>query len=120
MDLKSGSKPVNLMASISLVNSPGFRLGSYNFSADGKSVVFTATTEYNTTAYQSAKTNIYSVSLSGSKETVLVSDETSYTSAEFTADGKYLITSGSAIGNKLYYLNRIYRFDASSFSAKKS
>ncbi len=119
MDLKSSSKPVNLMSNVTLVNSPGFRLGSYNFSADGKSVVFTATTEYNTTAYQSAKSNIYSVSLSGGKEVVLVNDETDYSTAEFTEDGKYLIASGSAIGNKLYYLNRIYRFNATSLSAKK-
>ena len=61
MDLKAGAQPVNLMKDISLVQSPGFRLGSYNFSPDGKSVVFTATTEYNTTAYQSAKSNIYSL-----------------------------------------------------------
>jgi Tol biopolymer transport system component len=58
MDLKAGAQPVNLMKDISLVQSPGFRLGSFNFSPDGKSVVFTATTEYNTTAYQSAKSNI--------------------------------------------------------------
>jgi dipeptidyl aminopeptidase/acylaminoacyl peptidase len=119
MDLKPGAQPVNLMKDVSLVQSPGFRLGSYNFSPDGKSVVFTATTEYNTTAYQSAKSNIYSVSISGGKESVLVNDETDYSSAEYTEDGKYLIASGSAIGTKIYYLNRLYRFDASTHSAKK-
>jgi dipeptidyl aminopeptidase/acylaminoacyl peptidase len=119
MDLKSGAQPLNLMANVSLVNSLGFRLGSYNFGPDGKSVVFTATTEYNTTAYQSAKSNIYSVSVSGGKETTLVNDETDYSTAEYTEDGKYLVATGSAIGNKLYYLNRMYRFDASSTSAKK-
>lgn len=98
MDLKSGAQPVNLMSNISLVNSPGFRLGSYHFSPDAKSVVFTATTEYNTTAYQSAKSNIYSVSISGGKETTLVNDETDYASAEYTEDGKYLIATGSANG----------------------
>jgi dipeptidyl aminopeptidase/acylaminoacyl peptidase len=107
------------MKDVSLVQSPGFRLGSYNFSPDGKSVVFTATTEYNTTAYQSAKSNIYSVSISGGKESVLVNDETDYSSAEYTEDGKYLIASGTAIGTKIYYLNRLYRFDASTHSAKK-
>jgi dipeptidyl aminopeptidase/acylaminoacyl peptidase len=119
MDLKAGAQPVNLMKDISLVQSPGFRLGAYNFSPDGKSVVFTATTEYNTTAYQSAKSNIYSVSISGGKESVLVKDETDYSTVEYTEDGKYLIASGSAIGNKIYYLNRLYRFDASTHSAKK-
>ncbi len=119
MDLKPGAQPVNLMKDVSLVQSPGFRLGSYNFSPDGKSVVFTATTEYNTTAYQSAKSNIYSLSLSGGIESVLVNDETDYSSAEYTEDGKYLIASGSTIGNKIYYLNRLYRFDASTHSAKK-
>jgi dipeptidyl aminopeptidase/acylaminoacyl peptidase len=119
MDLKTGAQPVNLMKDVSLVQSPGFRLGTYNFSPDGKSIVFTATTEYNTTAYQSAKSNIYSVSVSGGKESVLVKDETDYSSAEYTEDGKYLIASGSAIGNKIYYLNRLYRFDASTHSAKK-
>ncbi|MEN9703827.1 MAG: Acylaminoacyl-peptidase, partial [Bacteroidota bacterium] len=119
MDLKAGAQPVNLMKDVSLVQSPGFRLGSYNFSPDGKSVVFTATTEFNTTAYQSAKSNIYSLSLSGGKESVLVKDETDYSAAEYTEDGKYLIASGSAIGNKIYYLNRLYRFDASTHGAKK-
>ena len=78
MDLKLGSKPVNLMANVSLVSSPGFRLGGFNFGPDGKSVVFVATTEYNTTAYQSAKSNIYTVSIAGGKESVLVNDETDY------------------------------------------
>jgi dipeptidyl aminopeptidase/acylaminoacyl peptidase len=119
MDLKAGAQPVNLMKDISLVQSPGFRLGSYHFSPDGKSVVFTATTEYNTTAYQSSKSNIYSVSISGGKETTLVNDETDYSSVEYTEDGKYLIATGSANGNKLYYLNRVYRFDAISLNAKK-
>ncbi len=119
MELKAGAQPVNLMKDISLVQSPGFRLGSYHFSPDGKSVVFTATTEYNTIAYQSSKSNIYSVSISGGKETTLVNDETDYSFVEYTEDGKYLIATGSANGNKLYYLNRVYRFDASTNSAKK-
>jgi dipeptidyl aminopeptidase/acylaminoacyl peptidase len=119
MDLKAGAQPVSLMKEISLVQSPGFRLGSYTFSPDGKSVVFTATTEYNTSAYQSAKSTIYAVNISGGKETTLVNDETDYSTVEYTEDGKYLIASGSAIGNKIYYLNRLYRFDASTNAAKK-
>jgi dipeptidyl aminopeptidase/acylaminoacyl peptidase len=119
MELHSGAQPLNLMKEVSLVQSPGFRLGSFDFGPDGKSVVFTATTEYHTTAYQSAKSNIYTLSLFGGKESVLVNDETDYGAVSYTEDGKYLVATGSAIGNKLYYLNRIYRFDVQNHLAKK-
>jgi dipeptidyl aminopeptidase/acylaminoacyl peptidase len=111
MDLTSVKPtPKNIFSQVSLVESKGFQLGSFAFSPDTSQIIFTATTEYNTTAYQSANSHMYSVEISGGKEKLLSSDKTDYSQVQFTEDGKYLIATGHVNGDKIYYLDHIYRF----------
>ena len=105
-------KVQNLFENCSLVNSEGFGLGSYEFSPDQQHVVFTASTDLNTAAYQNPGYSIYQISIAGKgKETQLLMDETDYNSVKFSPDGKYLLALGNSKSNKIYYLNRLYRFD---------
>ncbi|MEN9958931.1 MAG: Acylaminoacyl-peptidase, partial [Bacteroidota bacterium] len=111
MDL-TASKPTpkNVFSQVRLVESKGFQLGSFTFSPDNAQIVFTATTEYNTGAYQSATSHLYSVSIAGSAEKLLSTDATNYSQVQFSEDGKYLISTGHTNGDKIYYLDRMYRF----------
>ncbi|RXK49850.1 S9 family peptidase [Aquirufa rosea] len=115
----SNKQVKNLFAEISLIQSPGFQLGSFNWAPDQQSVVFTATTELNTTAYQNAISKLYQVSLEGGKEKLLVDDSWDYASVDFSQDGKYLIATGAALDQtKIYHLNRLYRFNWPDMSGK--
>ncbi len=111
MDLKvEKPAPQNIFSQVSLVKSAGFQLGSFTFSPDASQIIFTATTEYNTTAYQSANSHLYAVNISGGAENRLSPDATDYSQAQFSEDGKHLIATGHLNGNKIYYLDHIYRF----------
>jgi dipeptidyl aminopeptidase/acylaminoacyl peptidase len=111
MDLKAEKPtPQNIFSQVSLVNSAGFQLGSFTFSPDASQIIFTATTEYNTTAYQSANSHLYAVNISGGAENRLSPDATDYSQVQFSEDGKHLIATGHLNGNKIYYLDHIYRF----------
>lgn len=119
MDLSSEkSIPKNIFSQVSLVASKGFQLGSFAFSPDAAKIIFTATTEYNTTAYQSATSHLYSVSIAGSAEKLLSSDASNYSQVQFSEDGKYLIATGHLNGNKIYYLDHMYRFAWPSMEAR--
>jgi dipeptidyl aminopeptidase/acylaminoacyl peptidase len=110
--------PVNVFSKIGLVEAKGFQLGSFAFSPDASQIVFTATTEYNTTAYQSANSHLYAVPISGGPENRLSQDPTDYSSFQFSEDGKYLIAAGHMNGNKIYYLEHLYRFAWPSMEAR--
>jgi len=119
MDLTSmDSQPINIFKEVSLVKFPGFNLGSFSFTPDNKSIVFSASTDYNTTAYQSSTSNLFQVNIQGGKETQLTSDGFDYATVDFSSDGKFLITSASENGNKLYYVNRLFKYTWPSMSAK--
>lgn len=119
LDLSAiNSQPINIFKDVSLVHSPGFNLGSFSFAPDNKSIVFSATTDYHTTAYQSSTSNLFKVNISGGKETQLTSDGFDYSAVDFSSDGKSLITTASENGNKLYYINRIFKYSWPSMSTK--
>lgn len=110
LSTKIGSFPKNIFNDLAIINSKGFRLGNFTFAPGGKSIVFSAMVDYNTSAFQSPKSNLYELSVQGGKEKQLTFDANDYTRADFSADGKFLIASVSENGNKLYYLTRLFRY----------
>jgi hypothetical protein len=69
--------------------------------------VFSATTDYNTSAYQSATSHLYSLPVTGG-EAHLISDETTdYGQVQFSEDGKYVLATGHTNGTKIYYLEQM-------------
>jgi dipeptidyl aminopeptidase/acylaminoacyl peptidase len=119
MDLTAAKPaPKNIFSQVRLVESKGFQLGSFSFSPDNAQIVFTATTEYNTGAFQSATSHLYSVSISGGAEKLLSTDATTYSQVQFSEDGKYLIATGHLNGTKIYYVDHMYRFAWPSMEAR--
>jgi dipeptidyl aminopeptidase/acylaminoacyl peptidase len=115
----STKKVQNLFEKCDLVKSEGFGLGSFEFSPDQQNVVFTASTDLNTAAYQNPGYTIYQISISGKgKEKQLITDELDYSTVKFSLDGKHLLALGNSKSNKVYYLNRLYRFDFPSMGNK--
>jgi dipeptidyl aminopeptidase/acylaminoacyl peptidase len=111
MDLQAAKPtPKNIFAQVSLVESKGFQLGAFDISPDGSQIVFSATTEYNTTAYRSANSHLYSISVTGGTEKLVSDETTDYGQVQFSEDGKYLIAAGHVNGTKLYYSEHLYRF----------
>ncbi len=110
MDAVTGAAPKNICKELSIVESKGFRLGSFSFAPDNQSIVFSASSDFHTSAYQSPTFNLYQISIQGGKEKVLTTDGMDYTGVDFTEDGRYLITTANVNGNKLYYLPHVYRF----------
>ena len=111
MDLTAAKPaPKNIFSQVRLVESKGFQLGSFSFSPDNAQIVFTATTEYNTGAFQSATSHLYSVSIAGGAEKLLSTDAMNYSQVQFSEDGKYLIATGHTNGTKIYYVDHMYRF----------
>ncbi|MFY9160534.1 S9 family peptidase [Aquirufa ecclesiirivi] len=118
LDLIS-QKVQNVFTGISLIQSKGFQLGSFSWAPDQQSVVFTATIDRHTTAYQNAISKIYQVSIQGGKEKLLVDDQGDYSSVEFSKDGKYALALGAPLNQtKVYHLNRLYRFSWPEMSHK--
>lgn len=112
-------KVQNLFSTCDLVKNEGFGLGSFEFSPNNKEIVFTASTDLKTAAFQNPSYKIYQISLKGNaKEQLVVGDDADYNGIKFSFDGKYMLAIGNAKTNKLYYSNHLYRFDYPSLSNK--
>lgn len=109
----------DLLSDVALAKQEGFFLGSAVWSPDSKSIVFVATTQRGTSAYQETVTNLYSVPVSGGDAKLLTNDKDSYGSPQFSPDGKYLFaTSSAANNNKVYNLDYLTRFEWPSMQSK--
>lgn len=115
----AGAKAKNLLAGTKLVAEPGFggQLGNSGegieaeWSPDGKSVVFAVTTSRHTAAYAEVATDLYRVSAEGGEPERIVQGEGSYSSPEFSPDGKTLYVSFNPNNGKLYNHERLVAFD---------
>ncbi|HEX6915222.1 MAG TPA: prolyl oligopeptidase family serine peptidase, partial [Chitinophagaceae bacterium] len=109
----------SLLANAAIASDPAFRFGSATWSADGKSIVFSATTEAGSGAYQEIVYNLYSIPLTGGEVTQLTRDGDSYSAPQFSPDGRFLFCfSSAAQNNKVYNLDYITRFDWPSMQNK--
>jgi len=105
-------KAKDLLAEVAISKLPGFNLGSSVWSTDGKSVIFSAITDGEISAYQDPTSKLYSVSINGGDAKMLTTDNDSYGSPQLSPDGKYLFCTSSASNNyKVYNLDYLTRFD---------
>lgn len=119
LELNKSSKPRDLFESSALVQGPGFGLGGYAFDPLLGAVVFTASTDVHTSAYQSPTFQLYRLSFQPkSTEQLLSKDGYDYSAVRFSPDGKYLLATGNLEQNKVYHLTRLYRFDYPSMDHK--
>ncbi len=102
---------VDLFKDMPMANAAGFLFGSASWSNDGKEIIFSASSDFNTAAYQDVTTNLYKVNVNGGNATQLTNDGNDYGNARLTNDGKYLICISSANSNyKVYNLNKLVRY----------
>lgn len=112
-------KAKDLLTDVAISGLAGFRLGSSVWSSDGKSVIFSAITDAEVSAYQETTSKLYTVSITGGDAKLLTTDNDSYGDPQLSADGKYLFCTSSAANNyKVYNLDYLTRFDYPSMQNK--
>jgi len=108
-----GAVSKNIFSSVSLATKAGFAFnGTITWAPDGKEVVFTATTDFDSLATRNPISRMYKLSINGGDAIPLVKDDYSYGNPAFSPDGKYLFCLSEAENNNQIY-NRSYlvRFD---------
>jgi Tol biopolymer transport system component len=126
--LTAGAKGRDLLAGTNLIKEPGFAgrgaEGSREeinaaWTPDGSSIVFTATTGRNTSAYQEHVQDIYRTSQNGGEPERIAHSTGSYGRLAFSPDGKTLYTSFSESNEKVYTLSRLVAFDWPSMNNRR-
>jgi dipeptidyl aminopeptidase/acylaminoacyl peptidase len=110
IDAKEGATSRNLLADAELVKQPGFAGGGGRtgdslqgeWAPDGKSIVFTATTEQNKAAFARVHSHIYTISLDGGEPVALTAGDVDYGNPRFRPDGKALCFNTRLLGDALY------------------
>lgn len=112
-------KAADLLTGVPMSRKEGFSLGAATWTPDSKSVVFSATTDAGTEAYQEIGAKLYLVNISGGDARQLTTDGDSYGAPQISRDGKYLFCTSSAFNNyKVYNLDLLTRFDFPSMQNK--
>src|SRR5207249_9061928 len=81
------------------------------WSPDGESIVFAATTERNSAAYAEYGLDLYRAGAGGGEPQVIAHGDGSYSRPHFSPDGKTLFTVFNANNGKVYNLDRLVRYD---------
>ncbi|HXI13009.1 MAG TPA: S9 family peptidase [Thermoanaerobaculia bacterium] len=114
--LDAGAKAKDLLAGTLLVSGAGFggrgSEGSGDtldlaWTPDGKSIVFTATSNRNTSAFAFTNTHLYEVAVAGGEPKQLTSGNDSFSRPKFSSDGKKLYYLISSDWGKVYALDRL-------------
>jgi len=110
--LQPGSEAKDLLMDVSMSQLEGFRYSSATWSVNGSDIIFAASADANTAAFQYPTSHLYKVAVSGGDATQLTTDGFNYSSPTLSPDGKYLLTTSSVSKQyTIYNLGRIVRFD---------
>jgi len=117
--IEAGSQARDIFTDVAISKLDGFQFYNASWSNDNAEIVFAASTDFNTAAYQESSSHLYKVAVSGGDATKLTSDKNDYSNPQFTSDGKYLLSYTSANNNyKIYNLNRLVRYDWPSMQGR--
>ncbi len=110
--IEPGSQARDIFSEVAISKLEGFQFYNATWTIDNSEIVFAASADFNTAAYQEISSHLYKVSIRGGDATKLTSDKNDYADPQFTADGKYLLASTNPNNNyKIYNLNKLVRFD---------
>jgi dipeptidyl aminopeptidase/acylaminoacyl peptidase len=118
--VQSGGKEKDIFSGVKLVGNEGFTLNGARWASDSKTIVFSANTERNTSAFHDVVTHLYKLDITGGDANKLINDTLhSYANAIVSPDGKYLYCIATAEGNyKVYNQGKLLRFDWPSMQNK--
>ncbi len=110
--VEPGSTARNIFSDVTISKGEGFRLSSAAWSPDGKEIIFAASTDINTAAYNEPATQLFKVAVAGGDAIQITSGNRDHMGPRFTEDGRYLICFENPNNNgKVYNLTRLTRFD---------
>lgn len=114
----------DLLAEAQLVKLSGFSAGGLGitWSKDGKEIIFSATENFNESAYNDVINNLYRISINGGEPRKLTTDGNNYGSTQFSKDGKWLyFISNKSIPNSgfEYTQNELGRVSYPDFNKKE-
>ncbi len=113
------SKARDIFTDVAISKLDGFSFSGASWSSDSRDIVFAASVDANTAAYQSPATHLYRVPASGGDAAQLTNDKNDYGQPLLTPDGKYLLCQLSGNNDqKIYRLGRLARFDWPSMQDK--
>jgi len=118
--IEPGSTARDIFTNVSASVKEGFAFnGSISWAPDNQSVIFSATTDFTSGAFQDPTSHLYKLSINGGDAVQLTNDGNDYGNPSFSADGKYLFCMSSANNNnKVYNLSKLTRYDWPSLSNK--
>jgi dipeptidyl aminopeptidase/acylaminoacyl peptidase len=121
-DLNRDSSARNLFQSVAISTEAGFKYGGNAiWTPDGLSIVFDATQNANTGAYEHEISQLYIVSSAGSDARKLTDMKRTYQDPRFTPDGKYLLCmSSKAKHEEVFQLDRLTRFEYPAMTGEAS
>ncbi len=106
------SRARDIFTDVAISKLDGFSFSGATWSSDGRDIVFAASVDAHSAAYQSPSTHLYRVAASGGDAVQMTNDQNDYSNPVLTKDGKYLLCQLSANNDhKIYSLNRLARFD---------
>jgi dipeptidyl aminopeptidase/acylaminoacyl peptidase len=113
--LESDSTPKDLLAGTKLAQNPGFsgrRLDAGEeldavWAPDGASIVFAATTNRTSAAFEAVHTQLYHVAAGGGEPRALTHDKISYEHPKFRPDGRAIYFTSNADEKQIYALDRL-------------
>ena len=119
--VETGTPAKDVFENVGIVKKEGFELDSTSicWSNDNKDILFSATIDATSAAFQEPTTNLYKVSISGGDATQLTKGGNNYTKPTVSSDGKFLFCLSSATNDyKIYDINNLVRFDWPSMQNK--
>jgi dipeptidyl aminopeptidase/acylaminoacyl peptidase len=106
------SKPKNIFSDVAISRLEGFLYSDATWSTASNEIIFVASTDINTAAYQDPIFQLYKVAVVGGDASRLTNDKNDYGNPTLTNDGKFLICYSSPTNNyKVYGQNKLVRFD---------
>ncbi|HKB43953.1 MAG TPA: S9 family peptidase, partial [Chitinophagaceae bacterium] len=115
--VEAGSMAKDIFSDVSITGKEGFALGNICWAPGGKEIIFSASVDANTAAYQEPASNLYKVSINGGDATQLTNEKNNYNNIAFSQDGRYLFCLSAANNNnKVYNLSKLIRYDWPSFT----
>lgn len=110
--LEPGSEAIDIFANVTISKTPGFSYHHAAWSPDSREIIFAASEDANTSAYQEPTSRLYRLLISGGDAIRLTNDQYDYSNPLFSSDGRYLLAYSYPVNNnEVYNLSRLVRFD---------